>query len=45
MPESRAFDLFRKTGGEYIKTVIANYYKFKRNKKYYVYDAEASKKK
>ena len=45
MPESRAFDLFRKTGGEYIKTVIANYYKFKRNKKYYVYDAEVGKKK
>lgn len=45
MPESRAFDLFRKTGGEYIKTVITNYYKFKHNKKYYVYDAEACKKK
>ena len=40
MPESRAFDLFRKTGGEYIKDVIANYFKFQKNKKYYVYDAE-----
>ena len=43
MPESGAFDLFRKTGGEYIKTVIINYFKFKRNKKYYVYDADVKK--
>lgn len=43
MPESRAFDLFRKTGGSYIKDVIANYFKFKKNRKYYVYDVECSK--
>ncbi len=43
MPESRAFDLFRKTGGEYIKDVIVNYFKFKKNRKYYVYDAEVKK--
>lgn len=41
MPESRAFDLFRKTGGEYIKNVIANYFKFQKTKKYYIYDPEA----
>ena len=40
MPESRAFDIFKKTGGEYIKDVIINYFKFKKNKKYYVYDAD-----
>lgn len=42
MPESRAFDLFRKTGGEYIKDVIINYFKFCKNKKYYLYDIDAS---
>lgn len=41
MPESRAFDLLRKTGGEYIKTVITNYFKFQKTKKYYIYDSEA----
>ena len=41
MPESRAFDLFRKTGGEYIKNVITNYFKFQKTKKYYIYDPEA----
>ena len=40
MPESRAFDLFRKTGGEYIKDIIVNYFKFKKIRKYYVYDAD-----
>lgn len=45
MPESRAFDLFRKTGGSYIKDVISNYFKFKKNRKYYTYDIEAFRKK
>ena len=40
MPESRAFDIFRKTGGEYVKDVIARYLKFKKTRKYYVYDSE-----
>lgn len=40
MPESRAFDLFRKTGGEYVKDVIVNYFKFKKTRKYYIYDNE-----
>lgn len=44
MPESRAFDLFRKTGGEYIKDVILNYFKFKKTKKYYIYDIDVAKK-
>lgn len=44
MPESRAFDLFRKTGGEYVKDVILNYFKFKKTKKYYVYDSEVKPK-
>lgn len=45
MPESRAFDLLRKTGGEYIRNVIINYFKFNKNRKYYVYDSEACKSK
>ena len=44
MPESRAFDLFRKTGGEYVKDVIVSYFKFKKKRKYYVHDAETIKK-
>ena len=40
MPESRAFDLFRKTGGTYVKDVIVNYFKFKKTKKYYIDDNE-----
>ena len=44
MPESRAFDIFRKTGGEYIKDVIINFFRFKKNAKYYVYDADVCKK-
>ena len=40
MPESRAFDLFRKTGGTYVKDVILNYFKFKKTKKFYIYDNE-----
>ena len=43
MPESIAFDLFRKTGGEYVKDVIKNYFKFNKTKKYYIYDNEAVK--
>ena len=43
MPESRAFDLFKKTGGEYVKDVILNYFKFKKTAKYYVYDSEVKK--
>ena len=43
IPESRAFDLFRKTGGEYIRSVIVNYFRFKKVRKYYIYDYEAAK--
>ncbi len=42
IPESRAFDLFKKTGGEYIRKVIANYFRFKKTRKYYVYDYDAA---
>lgn len=40
MPESRAFDLLRKTGGEYVKDVISHYFKFTKTKKYYVYETK-----
>ncbi len=45
MPQSRAFDLLRKTGGEYIKDIIKNYIKFRKTRKYYVYDADMIKNK
>lgn len=38
VPESNAFSLFKKTGGEYIRDVIANYLAFRRNRKIYMYD-------
>ena len=44
MPESRSFDLFRKTGGLYIRDVIKYYFAFKKNRKYYVYDIDVKKK-
>ena len=44
MPESRSVDLFRKTGGLYIRDVIRYYFTFKKNRKYYVYDIDAVKK-
>ena len=45
MPESRAFDLFRKTGGLYIRDVIKYYFAFKKNRKFYVYDIDVKNKK
>ena len=45
IPESRAFDLFKKTGGEYIRNVILHYVSFKKKRKYYVYDIDAVQKK
>lgn len=38
VPESNAFSLFKKTGGEYIRDVIVKYLAFRRNKKIYMYD-------
>lgn len=38
MPDSNAFDLFKKTGGEYIREIIAKYFAFKRKRKIYLYD-------
>ena len=45
VPESRSIDLFRKTGGLYIRDVIKYYFAFKKNRKYYVYDIDTVKKK
>ncbi len=38
VPESNAFSLFKKTGGEYIRDVIKKYFAFKKNRKIYLYD-------
>ena len=38
IPESNAFSLFKKTGGEYIKDVIAKYLAFRKKRRIYLYD-------
>ncbi len=38
IPDSAAFSLFKKVGGEYVQTVIVKYLAFKRNRKLYIYD-------
>ncbi len=38
MPESNAFSLFKKTGGEYVRDVIKKYVRFQKTKKIYLYD-------
>ena len=38
VPESNAFSLFKKTGGEYIREIIVKYIAFRKNKKIYLYD-------
>ena len=41
IPDSNAFPLFKKVGGEYIRNVIMNYFRFKRIRKIYVYEDAA----
>lgn len=38
MPDSNAWDLFKKTGGEYISEIIMKYVTFKKKRKIYLYD-------
>lgn len=38
VPESNAFSLFKKVGGEYIRDVIVKYMAFRKKKKIYLYD-------
>lgn len=38
LPDSNAFDLLKKTGGEYIDDVAKKYIKFRKNRKIYLYD-------
>ncbi len=38
IPDSNSFDLFKKTGGEYVSNVIKNYFAFQKKKKIYLYD-------
>ena len=44
MPKSNSFDLFKKTGGDYIYEIIAKYFAFKKKRKIYTYDKGGSKK-
>lgn len=38
IPESNAFSLFKKTGGEYVRDVIMKYLAFRKKKRIYLYD-------
>lgn len=38
IPESNAFSLFKKTGGEYVRDIILKYIRFRKTKKIYLYD-------
>ena len=38
IPESNAFSLFKKTGGEYVRDVIVKYMAFRKKKRIYLYD-------
>ena len=38
IPESNAFSLFKKTGGEYVRDVITKYLAFRKKKRIYLYD-------
>ncbi len=38
IPKSNAFDLFKKTGGDFVYEVIAKYFEYKKNRKVYTYD-------
>lgn len=45
IPKSNAFDLFKKTGGDFVYEVILKRIEFEKNKKIYTYDCADSKKK
>ena len=38
IPDSNAFPLFKKVGGQYIRDVIVKYFAFKKKQKIYMYD-------
>ena len=38
IPDSNSFPLFKKVGGEYVRDIIMKYFKFRKNKKIYLYD-------
>lgn len=44
IPKSNAFDLFKKTGGDYIYEVILKYINYRKNRKIYLYDDGQKKK-
>lgn len=38
IPESNAFSLFKKTGGEYVRDIIMKYMAFRKKRRIYLYD-------
>ena len=38
IPESNAFSLFKKTGGEYVRDIIVKYMAFRKKRRIYLYD-------
>jgi len=38
IPESNAYSLFKKVGGEYIREIIRRYFAFKKTRKIYIYE-------
>lgn len=38
IPKSNSFDLFKKTGGEYVHEIIIKYFQFTKRRKIYTYD-------
>ena len=43
LPKSNSFDLFKKTGGDYVHEVIVKYFKFRKKRKIYTYDEGGKK--
>jgi len=41
IPDTNAFPIFKKVGGEYIKDIILRYIKFRKNKKKFVNEASS----
>jgi hypothetical protein len=41
VPDTNAFPLFKKIGGEYIKTIIMRWFRFRKNKKKFVIEASS----
>lgn len=43
IPNSNSFDLFKKTGGDYVYEIIVKYFNFRKKRKIYTYDEGGKK--